>query len=93
MGYFTIDLPDAGKAEVRTGRIIRKSLNIFHLFRRKEVRVGYLVNMGGRECYRLLRTKEGQWLKEGNEGFQPTEEDETSIALKKAIEAYEHRQR
>ena len=92
MGYFIIELPDAGKAEVRTGRIIRKSVNIFHLFRRKEVRVGYMVKMGGRECYRLLRTKEGQWLKEGDEGFPLTVEDETSIALKKAIEAYEHRQ-
>jgi len=93
MGYFTIDLPDAGKAEVRTGRIIRKSANIFHLFRRKEVRIGYIVKMGGQECYRLLRTREGQWLKEGNEGFLLTKEDETSIALKKAIEAYEHRHR
>jgi hypothetical protein len=91
MGYFTIDLPDAGKAEVRTGRIIRKSLNIFHLFRRMEVRIGYMVNMQGKKSYRLLRTKEGQWLKEGNEGFQPTQEDETSLALQKAIEAYEHR--
>jgi hypothetical protein len=93
MGYFTIELPDAGMAEVRTGRIIRKSLNIFHLFRRKEIRIGYMVKIGERECCRLLRTKEGQWLKEGNAGFQPTEEDEISIALKKAIEVYEHRQR
>jgi RNA polymerase sigma-70 factor (ECF subfamily) len=38
-----------------------------------------MVKIGERECCRLLRTKEGQWLKEGNAGFQPTEEDRNDL--------------
>ena len=95
MGYFTIDLPGKTKAEVRSGKVMRKviSSNLFDLFSRKglkrEERRGYVVKTGEGQLYRLLRSKEGEWLNESDSGFPVADEDETSLAIKKAIEEYE----
>jgi hypothetical protein len=95
MGYFTIDLPGRIKAEVRFGKVMKKVIlpNLFDLFRmkgaKKEERRGYIVKIGEGQLYRLLRTKEGVWLNDSDSGFPVAEDDETSLAIKKAIEEYE----
>jgi hypothetical protein len=95
MGYFTIDLPGKIKGEVRFGKVMRKfvSVNLFDFFRKKgtkrDERRGYIVKIGEGQLYRLLRTKEGEWLNESDSGFQVDKNDETSLAIKKAIEEYE----
>ena len=95
MGYFTIYLPGEIKGEVRFGKVIRKlvSLNLFDLFRKRgpkrEERKGYIVKIGEGQLYRLLRTKEGERVNESDGGFLVAEDDETSLAIKKAIEEYE----
>jgi hypothetical protein len=97
MGYFTIDLPGNIKGEVRFGKVTRKliSINPFTLFKRKgpkrEERRGYIVKIAEGQLYRLLRTKDGEWLNESDSGFQTAKDDEISLAIKKAIEEYEQR--
>ncbi len=98
MGYFTIDLPADRKGEVRFGKIVRKAGNFFDLFRRKtrdrEVRTGYIVKVhldaGDEKIYHLLKSKEDEWLTDGSAGFQVAEDDEISLAIKKAIDEHEH---
>jgi len=95
MGYFTIDLPGKIKGEVRFGKVMRKVKlsDLFDLFSKKgpkrEERRGYIVKIGEVQLYRLLRTKEGEWLNDGDSGFPVAEDDEISLAIKKAIEEYE----
>ncbi|MDO6432655.1 hypothetical protein Q4E93_18765 [Flavitalea sp. BT771] len=95
MGYFTIDLPGNIKGEVRFGKVMRKliSINPFNLLKRnglkREERRGYIVKIAEGQLYRLLRTMEGEWLNESDSGFQVAKDDETSLAIKKAIEQYE----
>jgi hypothetical protein len=100
MGYFTIDLPSGKRGEVRFGKIFKKSVNFFDLFRKKgvnrEEKTGYIVKIEpapvNRKLYRLLKSKEGEWLKESDGGFPVETDDETSIAIKKAIDGYEKQQ-
>ena len=95
MGHFTIDLPGRIKGEVRFGKVMRKVMlpNLFGLFGNKapkrEERRGYIVKIGEGQLYHLLRTKEGEWLNESDSGFPVAKDDETSLAIKKAIEEYE----
>ena len=95
MGYFTIDLPGRITGEVRFGKVMRKLVpaNLFDLFRKKpsgsEEKTGYIVKIGEGQLYRLLRTKEGEWLNESDSGFPVAKDDDTSLAIKKAIEEYE----
>jgi len=95
MGYFTIDLPGKIKGEVRCGKVMKKSIpvNLFDFFRKKgtkrDERRAYIVKIGEGQLYRLLRTKEGEWLNESDGGFYVDKNDETSLAIKKAIEEYE----
>jgi hypothetical protein len=98
MGHFTIDLPTERKGEVRFGKIVRKTANLFDLFRRRgynrEERTGYIIKIdpaaGDKKVYHLLRSCEGEWLTEGDGGFQIAKDDEISIAIKQAINEYEN---
>lgn len=98
MGHFTIDLPAERKGEVRFGKIIKKTVNFFDLFRRREYnrdeRTGYIIKIdpaaGDKKVYHLLRSREGKWLTEGDGGFQIAEDDEISIAIKQAIDEYDN---
>jgi hypothetical protein len=98
MGQFTITLPNNQQGNVRWGTIRKKTffLNLFrHHKLKSEEKKGYIVKiaavLNSLNEYRLLKTKEGEWASEGNEGFQVTPDDEMSIAIKKAIDNYESR--
>jgi hypothetical protein len=101
MGHFTIDLPAERKGEVRFGKIVRKTANFFDLFRRRksnrEERTGYIIKIdpavGDKKLYHLLRSGNGEWLTESDGGFQITEDDEISIAIKQAIDEYENQKK
>jgi len=96
MGHFTIALPNNQQGDVRWGTIRKKSL-FLDLFRKNrlnnEVKKGYIVHIEpastNQQEYRLLKTKEGEWLSEGDEGFRVTPDDQISIAIKKAIDNFE----
>jgi hypothetical protein len=97
MGYFMVSLSSGQQAEVRWGKVKKKQvLNIVSLFKKKgittEERIGYIVKVQpgtpDQKEYRLLKTKEGEWLTKEDSGFLPAC-DELSMALEKAIDEYE----
>jgi len=96
MGCFTITLPGNRNARVSFGKVTRASLNPFRLFQKAKrahnVRTGYMIIVtspkGDPRLYHLLKSSDGQWLPKGDQGFQVSAEDETSMALKKAIDEY-----
>jgi hypothetical protein len=96
MGYFKIALPGNRNAAVSFGTVVRASLNPFHIFRkakhRHHVRTGYIIIVNSPvedpKVYHLLKSNEGQWLPEGDNGFQVSADDEISMVLKKAIDEY-----
>ena len=96
MGHFTINLPNNQKGDVRWGTIKKKSL-FLGLFKSKksesEIRKGYIIKIEPASIenneYRLLKTREGKWTSEGDEGFQVTPDDEISASIKSAIDNYE----
>ncbi len=96
MGHFTITLSSNQQGDVRWGTIRKKSL-FLGLFRKSrlnnEVKKGYIVKIEpapqNQKEYRLLKTKEGQWTSEDNEGFRVTPDDQITVAIKKAIDHYE----
>jgi hypothetical protein len=96
MGQFTITLPNDQQAEVRFGTIRKKSL-FLGLFKKSrlnnEVKKGYIVKIEpsphDKKEYRLLKTQEGKWTSEDNEGFRVTVDNEISVAIKNAIDKYE----
>ena len=96
MGHFTIDLLDNQQADVNWGTL-RKKTTFLNLFKSKKsgtvIKKGYVVKVkstaGEQKEYRLLKTKEGKWTSEDDEGFHVTSDDAFSAAIKKAIDNYE----
>jgi hypothetical protein len=98
MGHFTIILPNNREGDVRWGTV-RKKMSFMNLFQKNkikdEVRKGYIVRIEsvktGQKTYRLLKTKEGQWISENIPGFSVAYDNEESQAIKKAIDEFESR--
>jgi hypothetical protein len=88
-----IELSSGERADVRWGTVVKKQLNPFFFWRAgKEKKKGYIVRVGAaapRE-YRFLRTLDGDWISEGDGGFQPTPDDALGLELKEAIGRYEN---
>ncbi len=90
MAHFTINLPNDRLGDVRSGTISKQAIRFSDLIRlkkpEKEERLGYIVKIdtgeGGKNIYYLSKTKEGQWLQNG--------EDAMDKAIIHAIDAYEH---
>ncbi len=97
MGHFTITLPNNQQGDVRWGTIRRSSL-FLNIFKRNksnyEIKKGYIVKVEPTSTeqkeYRLLKTKEGNWISKDDGGFQVTPDDEISVSIKKAIDNYEN---
>jgi hypothetical protein len=83
MGQFTITLPNSRQADVRYGTVRKMSMR-FRKAPREEKR-GYMVRIdtgfGAHNSYLIFKNTEGHWL--------PQEDDETTKAIKTAIDAYE----
>jgi hypothetical protein len=96
MGHFTITLPNNQQGDVRQGTVRKKSTLLNFLKGNKsdnEIKKGYIVkiepNSTEQKEYRLLKSKEGNWISEDDGGFQVTPDDEISLSIKKAIDNYE----
>lgn len=70
MGYFTINLPDYKKADVRYGPV-KKMKTLSHRFRRKNFEAeqpAYIVKVDfglvNERFYYLVKNKDGDWLDE-----------------------------
>ena len=96
MGHFTIALPNNQQGDVRCGTIRKKALYL-GLFgsnkQHNETKKGYIVTVEpateNKREYRLLKNKTGEWTDDDNAGFRVAIEDETTLAIKKAIDYYE----
>ncbi len=95
MGYFSIILPDERRAEVRFGKIIKKSVHFFDLFRNskknREEKTGYIVKIeppGDKQLYHFLKSQQGEWLSEGDAGFAVNEHDEISVEMHQPKKRY-----
>ena len=96
MGHFIINLPDNKQADVRWGTV-RKELISLNLFKgnksRNEIKKGYIVNLeptsAEQKEYRLLKTKDGNWISGDDGAFRVTPDDEVSLSIKKRIDDYE----
>jgi hypothetical protein len=96
MAHFTITLPNNLHGDVRCGTIRKKSffLDLFKTnARQKEEKKGYIIKIEPaspeQKEYRLLKTMDGKWTTDDNEGFKVTADDTLSIAIKNAIDNYE----
>ncbi len=96
MAQYFIKLPNDRKGNVKTG--IRKKdkksfMNLFSSSKlNKEEKIAYIVEVEPvsdvRE-YRLLKTKEGKWLNDGEDKWLCHAEPVLNSAIKKAIDDYE----
>ena len=89
MGYFTINLSNYKKADVRYGPV-KKMKTLSHRFRRKNFEAeqpAYIVKVDvglvNERIYYLLKTKDGCWLDEL--------QSDTSAVIKNKIDEYEQR--
>jgi|RhiMethySRZTD1v2_1073278.scaffolds.fasta_scaffold3937398_1 hypothetical protein len=89
MGYFTINLPNYKKADVRYGPV-KKMKTLSHRFRRKNFEAeqpAYIVKVDvglvNERIYYLLKTKDGCWLDEL--------QSDVSSVIKSKIDEYEQR--
>jgi hypothetical protein len=89
MGYFTINLPNYKKADVRFGPV-KKMKTISHRFRRKNFeseQPAYIVKVDfglvNERIYYLLKSKDGFWVDEL--------QNEATSLIKNKIDEYEHR--
>jgi len=96
MGHFIITLPNNVQGHVSCGTVKKTSTLLNFLKGKKsgtETKKGYIVKVDSTSSqqkeYRLLKTKEGNWISEDAGGFQITPNDQVSAAIKKAIDDYE----
>ena len=89
MGYFTINLPNYKKGDVRFGPV-KKMKTISHRFRRRNFeneQPAYIVKVDfglvNERIYYLLKSKEGFWLDEL--------QNEATSEIKSKIDEYERR--
>jgi hypothetical protein len=80
MAHFTIDLPGNINADIRKGKVFKKSTGFVKRWPwikiSSEVRTGYLITFEdvlnkNKKEYHLLKTKEGKWLSETDNELSP----------------------
>ena len=99
MAQFFIELPNNRQGNVRTGiqRKKQKSfLDVLAPWKKfiKEEKLAYIVEVNPvddiRE-YRLLKTKDGKWLQEGEDKWLCEGDGKLNLLIKKAIDEHESR--
>ena len=97
MAQYFITLPNNRKGNVKTGIRKKDKKSFIDLFfpskkLNKEEKIAYIVEVEPvydlRE-YRLLKTKDGKWLNEGDDKWLCMGEATFNSAIKKAIDDYE----
>ena len=97
MAQFFIDLPNNRQGNVRTGIKRKEQKSFLHLLMPwkkidKEEKLAYIVEVNLvddiRE-YRLLKTKNGKWLQEGEDKWLCEGDGKLNLLIKKAIDEYE----
>ncbi len=101
MAQFFIALPGNRKGNVRSGIQKKKKKSFLALLlpwkkAEKEEKLAYIVSVEpGHDIneYHLLKTKEGRWLQEGEDKWLREGDGAFNLAIKKAIDDYEHQKR
>ena len=97
MAQFFIDLPNNRQGNVRTGIKRKEQKTFLHLLMPwkkidTEEKLAYIVEVTPvddiRE-YRLLKTKNGKWLQEGEDKWLCEGDGKLNLLIKKAIDEYE----
>ncbi|SFQ37656.1 hypothetical protein [Parafilimonas terrae] len=97
MAQFFIDLPNNRQGNVRTGIKRKEQKTFLHLLMPwkkidTEEKLAYIVEVNPvddiRE-YRLLKTKDGKWLQEGEDKWLCEGDGKLNLLIKKAIDEYE----
>jgi hypothetical protein len=97
MAQFFIDLPNNRQGNVRTGIKRKEQKRFLHLLMPwkkidKEEKLAYIIEVNPvddiRE-YRLLKTKDGKWLHEGEDKWLCEGDGKLNLLIKKAIDEYE----
>jgi hypothetical protein len=97
MAQYFISLPNDRQGNVKTGvrkKDKRSFMNLFSSSKNlnKEEKIAYIVEVepvSDMREYRLLKTKEGKWLSDGEDKWLCHAEPVLNSAIKKAIDDYE----
>ena len=99
MAQFFIELPNNRQGNVRTGIKRKEQKTFLHVLvpwkkLDKEEKLAYIVEVNPvddiRE-YRLLKTKDGKWLQEGQDKWLCEGDGKLNLLIKKAIDEHESR--
>jgi hypothetical protein len=96
MAQYFITLPNNRKGNVKTGIRKRDKMSFMDIFSskklNKEEKIAYIVEVDpvyDINEYRLLKTKEGKWLDDGEDRWLRHGEADFNSAIKKAIDDHE----
>lgn len=108
MAHYTINLPGNIQGDVRQGKVFKKRAAFAKqwpwLKLHTDERTGYVVTVGNNGLqYHLLKTNDGQWPSAAEDNtllvaiktadkWQPINDDQVTLAIKKAIDDYENKQ-
>ena len=98
MAQYFIKLPNNRQGNVKTGimkKTTKKFTDLFQPWKKfnNEEKTAYIVQVEPADDineYRLLKTKEGKWLQQGEDKWVREDEGSINISIKKAIDEYEN---
>ena len=101
MAQFFIDLPNNRQGNVRTGIQRKEQKSFLHLLMpwkklNKEEKLAYIIEVIPADDikeYRLLKTKDGKWLQEGEDKWLREGYGNLNLLIKKAIDEYESKRK
>ena len=101
MAQFFISLPNNRQGNVRTGVKRKEEKTFKHLFMpwkklNNEEKLAYIIEVSPFDDipeYRFMKTKDGRWLETGEDKWLREGESTINLAIKKAIDDYENRER
>ena len=99
MAQFFIELPNNRQGNVRTGIKRKEQKSFLHVLApwkklNKEEKLAYIVEVNPADDireYRLLKTKDGKWLQQGEDKWLCEGDGKLNLLIKKAIDEHESR--
>jgi hypothetical protein len=97
MAQYFINLPNNRQGNVRTGIKRKEQKSLLHVLMpwkklNNEEKMAYIVEVNPTDDiseYRLLKTKDGKWLQEGEDKWLREGDGKLHVLIKKAIDEYE----